>query len=273
MNSRDSQKNHIPFLIVLVVILCLPVHAYEIFIYRPYLQKKPFFEENKIHLQGELFAYLQYPCNFPSYNDLSGGEDRLNYGFQNIIFFTQSTTFLAQLVTHDDGHKRTKFDWHFSLKQLFFKNLQLIIGHDSNHDSDYQSRLGKRPFFVNRNYVGFGLPFETGNFYVEPFTWFFHHTNQKSHLDLSGNTLRQEFGLKIGLWIPEGFGLNIQVLAQTENLFSLGQAVVGDMIIRLRLAEWIELSLGGGIWGDIETTRLGNKQTFYKITWGIVIPF
>lgn len=247
--------------------------GYEIFIYRPHLKKEPFAEEKKFHLHGEIFADLLYPCDFPSYNDFSGPEDRWNFGFQCFIFFTKQTTFLAQLITHDDGHKRTKFDWHFSLRHSLFKNFVLILGHDSNHDSDYQSLINKRPFFLNRNYAGCSLPFKIGNFYVEPFTWFLYHTNQKGHLDLSGQKLRQEYGLRLGFWIPNGFSLSLQVFAQTQKHFSIGQAFIGDLIMRIRLSDWIELSWGAGIWSDIKTTPLGNKQKFHKLIWGIAIPF
>lgn len=149
----------------------------------------------------------------------------------------------------------------------------LIVGHDSNHDSDYQSLIRQKPFYLNRNYVGLSLPFKIGNLYIEPFTWFFHHANQRGHLDLSGNKLRQEYGLRVGVWIPEGFGLSLQIFSQTEKLFSLGQAFLGDLVIRIRLSDWIELSLGAGIWRDIETTRLGNKQKFFKLIWGLAIPY
>ncbi len=68
---------------------------------------------------------------------MSGSLDRWNFGFQNIVHFTPTTRFISQLVTHDDGDQRTKFDWHFSLRQTVFENLVFIIGHDSNHDSDH----------------------------------------------------------------------------------------------------------------------------------------
>lgn len=249
------------------------IFSYEIFIYRPYLKNKLAVEKNKFSLHGEFFAQLQFPSNFPSYNDQSGAEDRWNYGFQNLVFLSNKVSFLAQLVTHDDGHQRTKFDWHFSLKYSLFENFLLIIGHDSNHDSDYQSFLYGKAYFLNRNYLGCGLPFKVGDLYVEPFTRFFHHSNQRGHLDLSGNKLRQEYGLRIGYWSPEGLSLSFQILSQTEKSFSLGQAFLADLIIRIKLTEWLELSLGAGIWGDIQASRLGNKQKFHKLIWGIAIPF
>lgn len=247
--------------------------SYPIFIYRPHIEKNAFLEEKKLFLHGEFFACLLYPSTFPSYNDLLGPEDRWNFGFQNIIYLTRNTSFMAQLVTHDDGHKRTRFDWHFSLRHLAFKNLVLILGHDSNHDSDYQSIRGDKPFFLNRNYWGLGLPFVFKNIYIEPFTWFFHHSNQAGHLDQSGNKLRQEFGLRIGMWHPEGLSLHLQMFFQTEALFSVGQAFLADLICRYRISEWLELSFGAGIWKDIVTTRLGNRQKFYKFLWGLAVPF
>ena len=242
--------------------------GYEIFIYRPYKDKKPLFREKKLFIRGEFFGQLQIPSTFPSFNDYSGSEDRWNYGFRNLIFLTDSTYLTAQLVTHDDGQKRTKFDWHFSFRQLFTQNLVLIVGHDSNHDSDYKS-----PYFVNRNYIGLGLPFEQGSFYLEPFTWFFHHTNQRGHLDQSGNKLRQEYGLRIGGWLSGRTSFHLQVIAQTEKLFSLGQAFLADLIIRVKMLEWMELSLGASLYKDIGESRLGNHKKFYKFIWGIAIPF
>lgn len=262
-------------LLIFCFFLSQSSYAYEIFIYRPDIDKKPLFREKKLYLHGELFAQLQLPSTFPSYNDLSGPEDRFSFGFQNLIFLTENTSILGQLITHDDGHKRTKFDWHFSFRYMLLKNLVLIVGHDSNHDSDYQSLdpEKKKPFFTNRNYVGVGFPFEGSHFYIEPFTWFFHHTNQKGHLDLSGNKLKQEFGIRIGVRPVERVSLNFQMFFQTEELFSLGQAYWADLIVRIRLFEWVELSLGGTLWEDIVRSRLGSKREFHKFIWGIAIPF
>lgn len=261
------------FLALLCFFLCDSVYSYEIFIYRPYLEKRPLFKNNKISLHGEFFGQLQYPSTFPSYNDLSGPEDRWTFGFQNLIFLTENTSFLAQLITHDDGHKRTKFDWHFSLRHFIAENFVIIVGHDSNHDSDYQSTLNQESYFLNRNYVGFGLPIQTGDVYVEPFTWFFHHTNQRGHLDLSGKELRQEYGLRVGIWLKQKIGINFQILTQTETIFSLGQTFISDLIIRIRLLEYLEFSLGASLWKDIQKSLLGNQKKYYKLTWGVAIPF
>ena len=271
-------KKHIKIVSLFFMFSCFffsgTTYAYEIFIYRPYLDKKPISREKKIIIHGEFFGQLQAPGTFPSYNDLSGAEDRWNYGFQNIIFFTKNTYFLAQLVTHADPDRRTKFDWHFSFRHLLLKNLILIVGHDSNHDSDYMSLIDQKRFYVNRNYVGFGLPSKTGLFYIEPFAWFFlHNTKQRVHLDLSGNDMRQEYGVRIGMWYEELLGFHFQILSQSEKVFSFGQAILADLIIRVRLLDWFELSLGGGLWKDIKKTPIGNKQTFHKLIWGIAIPF
>lgn len=280
MDDRRLQKlfnyRTISLLLFLLFLLSLFFHrleAQEIFIYRPYLEKKPVFPNKTLSIHGEIFGYLQYPSTFPSYNDLSGPEDRWTYGFQNFIFVTPSTTFLAQLITHDDGGRRTKFDWHFSLRQEIMENLVVIIGHDSNHDSDYQSLFNGRAFYVNRNYLGIGLPFETNGFYLEPFTWFFHHTNQRGHLDLSGEKLKQEYGLRLGALLSPRLTINFQVIAQSEVYFAVGQAWLADLIFRYYLDDLIHLSLGVSFWKDIQASRWGNKKHFYKLIWGLAIPF
>ena len=271
-------KRYIKIVFLFFVFLCFffsdTTYAYEIFIYRPYLDKKPVSREKKITIHGEFFGQLQVPSTFPSYNDLSGEEDRWNYGFRNTIFFTENTYFLAQLVTHDDNHSRTKFDWLFSFRHLLFENLVLIICHESNHDSDHISSIDQKRFYVNRNYLGLGFPFKTGQFYIEPFFWLFlHNTKQRVHLDLSGNNMRQEYGVRIGIWLEERFGFHFQIFSQSDKVFSLGQAFLSDLIIRIKLKDWFELSLGGGLWKDIKTSPSGNKQTFHKLIWGIAIPF
>ena len=249
------------------------LHGQEIFVYRVYKEKNPLFPDNKLVLHGEFFGQLQLPSDFPSFNDLSGKDDRWTFGFRNRIFITENFSFLAQLVTHDDGSKRTKFDWHFSLRLNPLENLVLILGHDSNHDSDYQSYVDGMAYFLNRNYAGFGLPFRVGDFYIEPFTWLMIHTNQKGHLDLSGEKLLQEYGVRVGAWIQESFGISLQIVAQSESFFSIGQTFLADVIFQARLWDHLELSLGVSIWKDIQESILGYKQTFFKLNWGIVIPF
>lgn len=273
MNSKKIFL--ILFLLFFLIISFIPcqIFAQDIFIWRPDLNKKNLSEQHKIFIHGEYFVQLQSPCTFPSYNDLSGPEDRWNYGFQNRIFFTRNTSFLGQLITHDDGGRRTKFDWHFSLRHSPFENLVFIIGHDSNHDSDFQSHLNQKSFYLNRNYIGFGIPFQTEALYVEPFTWFLHHTNHKGHLDFSGEKLRQEYGIRLGLRKKKFAVANLQVLSQSEKIFSLAQTIRADLIIRIKLLDYFELSLGTSLWKDITESRLENKKYFYKFIWGIAIPF
>lgn len=273
MNFKRILRCVFVFVSSLSIFFPLFLSGQDIFIYRPDLEKKLFNNQNKISLHGEYFGQFQAPSSFPSYNDLSGPVDRWTYGFQNILFLTKTTTFLAQLVTHDDGGKRTKFDWHFSLRQVLYKNITLILGHDSNHDSDYQSQLNGRAFYLNRNYVGIGLPFKIDSFYFEPFTWFFHHTNHKGHLDYSGENLSQEWGVRAGYWYQQKAGISLQVLFQTESIFSLGQAVQAHLIIRIKLLRYLELSIGTSLWRDLKESRLGIKQKYSKFTWGIAIPF
>lgn len=272
-------KKQISIIFLLCVSFCLffsrTINAYELFIYRPHYNKKLFSEENKIYIHGEYFALRLSPSTFPSYNDLRGGEDRWNFGFRNIIFFTENTSFLVQLVTHDQGERRTKFDWHFSLRQVVSEHLVLILGHDSNHDSDYKSVLfPPKRYYVNRNYIGLGIPFEKNSIYIEPFIWFLlGNTRQLLHLDLSGPHNRQEYGLRIGAWFTEKVGLHFQILTQAGKILSLGDTLLADLIIRVKLSNWLELSLGGGIWQDLKTSPGGNKKSFHKLTWGIAIPF
>jgi hypothetical protein len=269
---------NIPLLVIVLIVLfgvsaIDTAYGYEIFIYRPYKEKKPLFPDNKLTIHGEFYGQLQLPSDFPSYNDLSGDDDRWMYGFRNRIFFTENFWFLAQLVTHDDGSKRTKFDWHFSLRLAPLENLVLILGHDSNHDSDYQSIIDGYAYYLNRNYIGFGLPFQVGDFYFEPFTWLLYHTNQMGHLDLSGDKVLQEYGMRIGAWMHEKIGMSLQIVAQSESFFSIGQTFLADLIFRVKLLDYLELSFGGSIWKDIQESRRGNKQTFFKLHWGVAIPF
>lgn len=260
---------------VLIFILLLPgiLTAQPLFIYRPQQQIKPLWETGRLDPRGEFFACLLFPANFPSFNDLSGSEDRWNLGFQNFLDLTSSTCLLAQLITHDDGHNRTKFDWHFSLRQEIGRYFFLLVGHDSNHDSDHQSFLNGRPYYLNRNYVGFGLIFASDLILFEPFTWFFHHTNQRSHLDFSGEKLKQEYGLRLGISLTRELTLSFQAIFQTDVLFARGQSLLTDFILRLQLARWLEISGGAGFWKDISISRLSNQQSFYKIIWGMAIPF
>jgi len=260
---------------LLAFLLWLPpvLSGSEIFIYRRFDPQENLFDLKKVRLHGELFGQLLAPSTFPSYNDLSGSEDRWNYGFHNYLLITRSTTLHAQLNTHDDHGERTKFDWHFSLRQQVFTNLALDIGHDSDHDSDHSSTLLGRPYYTNRNYFGIYLPWSGEAFMIEPFLRLFHHSNERVHLDLSGEKLKQELGLRVGAAFGKAASLSIQVTGQSSAAFGRSETWLADLIFRVRLAEWFEVTLGGGFWSDIITSPLGNKQTFYKLTWGIAIPF
>lgn len=274
MNSRI---NRLPIGIMLFLLLMGEsagrLSGYEMFIYRRPAKKENAFRDNKIILHGEFFGQLLYPCSFPSYNDLSGPEDRWNFGFHNLVFFTPSTVFHAQLITHDQGGRRTKFDWHFSLHQDVGRHLTLSLGHDSDHDSDYTSVLNGKPFYNNRNYFDIGLPFGGQNYVVEPFIRFFHHTNQRAQLDLSGEKLKQEYGIRFGAALSPQVTLSFQWTEQSSRLFHRGEAWLADLTVRFGLAPWLEVLMGWGTWKDLKTSSLGNKQSFSKFTWGIAIPF
>lgn len=249
------------------------VSAYQIFIFRPASLEASSVLPGGISVHGEFFGWRLEPSTFPSYNDHSGPIDRWNFGFQNRVRLSPSTVIFAQLLTHDDGERRTKFDWHFHLRQHIIDNFVVIIGHDSDHDSDYLSRLNGKPFFTNRNYIGVGFPVEGESYYLEPFTWFFHHTNQRTHLDLSGEIIKQEFGIRFGAVFHDILSLHIQIFTQTDTLFDIGRAWIGDAIFRVAVAPWLELSVGAGIWKDIVESPGGTQQSFHKLHWGIAIPF
>ncbi|MFZ2053210.1 MAG: hypothetical protein WAU81_03335 [Candidatus Aminicenantales bacterium] len=259
----------------LAALLFLPavLPGHELFIYRRYDPKDNLLAQKKITMHGELFGQLLYPSSYPSYNDLSGEEDRWNFGFHDYFFITPGTAFHAQLVTHDKDGERTKFDWHFSLRQRLFDILALDIGHDSDHDSDHTSYLNGKPYYTNRNYVGIHLGWTGESFLVEPFLRFFHSTNQRAYLDLSGEKLAQEYGLRVGVSFGAVGSLSLQVLGQSSTICGRIETGLADLILRFRLEDWLEATVGGGIWADARTSPLGNKQTFSKLVWGIAIPF
>jgi hypothetical protein len=273
MNSRKSIFRVLVSLALVVLPSVREARAIELFIHRPGLGEKYLAKEKKLILRGELFFFRLAPSTFPSYNDQSGIEDKWNFGFQDVFAITRTTTVTAQLVTHDDGRQRTKFDWHFHLRQYVLPHLVFFIGHDSDHDSDHVSTLRGKPYFTNRNYIGVTLPWEGRHFFVEPFTHFFHNTNQRSHLDLSGETLKQEYGLRAGVWTDEGLSAHLQAFFQTDKVFSLGQAFFGELLLRMRAAKWLELTLGGSLWTDIGTSVSGAKKSYAKLIWGISFPF
>ena len=276
MNSRKASK---PIGIVVFGVAALLLAgaaraaAYELFIYRQLDRKEAVSLTGRLTLRGEFFGQLQSPSTFPSYNDLTGPEDRWNMGFQDYVLITPTTTLLAQLVTHDRGGERTKFDWHFSLRQELARNLVLILGHDSDHDADHASYLSGKRFYTNRNYIGVGAPFGDRGYTVEPFLRFFHHTNQPTHLDLTGEKLKQEYGLRLGALLAPAVTLSLQAVIQSGAVFGRAEAWLADLILRLRLTGWLEGTLGAGIWQDWGPSPGGQKKTFTKLVWGIAVPF
>ena len=257
----------------ILLVLGVPLRGYELYLFRRFESKDSLTSSGKVVMRGELFGQIQSPSTFPSYNDLSGEDDRWNFGFHNYFLITPGTLFHAQLVTHDDGRNRTKFDWHFSLRQDLFRGLTLEVGHDSDHDSDHLSLLRGKPFYTNRNYVGLAFPFPGRDFVIEPFIRLFHHTNQRAHLDLTGEKLEQEVGLRLGGAFSRYAALSLQVIWQSARVFRPGETALADLILRFRVAPWLELAMGGSYWGDRLASPLGNKQSFYKLVWGIAIPF
>ena len=229
----------------LAVLLWLPpvLSGYEIFIYRRFDPRDNLLNQKKIIMHGELYGQLLSPSTFPSYNDLSGEEDRWNFGFHDYLLLSPSTILHAQLITHDSHGERTKFDWHFSLRQQVVRNLALDLGHDSDHDSDHSSTLLSKPYYSNRNYFGIYLPLAGETFVVEPFLRFFHHTNQRVHLDLSGAKLGQELGLRIGASLGEAASLGFQVIAQSSRTFGRSEDLLADIIIRVRVSVWLEATM------------------------------
>ena len=276
MSSRNYLKSiGILWIGGLLLTLVLPstLSGYEVFIYRRFDPRENLLERKKLIVHGELFGQLLSPSTFPSYNDLSGEEDRWNFGFHDYFLITPTTLLHAQLVTHDKGGERTKFDWHFSLRQQVVRGLTLELGHDSDHDSDHTSRLAGRPYYTNRNYLGIDAPWEGEGFVVEPFFRLFHHTNQRPYLDFSGEKLKQEIGLRVGAALGPTVSLSLQVIGQSSRVFGGNEVWLGDLVFRIRLADWLEATLGAGIWSDLLTSPLGNKQTFYKLLWGMAVPF
>ena len=90
---------------------------------------------------------------------------------------------------------------------------------------------------------------------------------------MSGEEVKQEFGLRLGYWFENGIGIHSQIFTQTEDLFALGQTYLATLFIRVRIFKSLEISLGSSIWKDTQESSLGNKDMFYKFMWGIAIPF
>lgn len=263
------------FLVMLAGLLSAPAAlcGHERFIYRRSDPKENLLAQKRITMHGELFGQLLFPSSYPSYNDLSGEEDRWNFGFHDHFFITSTTAFHAQLVTHDKDGERTKFDWHFSIRQRLVGPLALDVGHDSDHDSDRTSYLNGKPYYTNRNYIGIHLAFTRESFLIEPFARFFHNTNQRAYLDLSGEKLAQEYGLRVGISFGRAGTLSLQLLGRSSKVFGRIESGLADLVLRFRLTDWLEATVGGGILADAQRSPLGNKRTFRKLAWGIAIPF
>jgi hypothetical protein len=261
------------FVVTAVLIAGGQLLGYELFLYRLPNKSEAASRNHRITLHGEFFGQLQAPSTFPSYNDLTGPADRWTMGFHNYLLITPTTRFHAQLVTHDRGGERTKFDWHFSLRQELGPHLALELGHDSDHDSDHTSYLRGRPYYTNRNYVGLGAPFGGPRYLMEPVLRFFHHTNQRTYLDLTGEKLKQEYGLRLGASLSREATLSFQTIVQADAVFGHGETWLADIILRFRLAGWLEATAGGSLWKDRGLSPAGRKQTFSKLFWGVAIPF
>jgi hypothetical protein len=77
----------------------------------------------------------------------------------------------------------------------------------------------------------------------------------------------------MGAWWEDRLGLSLQFIGQSEVFFSLGQAFLVDLLLRVKLSDYLELSLGASVWKDLQESRLGNNQKFHKIIWGVAVPF
>ncbi len=77
----------------------------------------------------------------------------------------------------------------------------------------------------------------------------------------------------MGAALGQTVSLSLQVIGQSSRVFGGNEVWLGDLFFRIRLADWLEATLGAGIWSDLLTSPLGNKQTFYKMTWGMAVPF
>ncbi|MBN2409086.1 MAG: hypothetical protein JXE07_05060 [Candidatus Aminicenantes bacterium] len=274
-SEKRKRTTGAALLLGLAGVLWLPsiLPGHELFIYRRYDPQENLLSEKRITMHGELFGELLYPSSYPSYNDLSGEADRWNFGFHDRFFITPTTAFHAQLVTHDKDGERTKFDWHFSVRQRLAGPLALDIGHDSDHDSDHTSTLNGKSYYTNRNYIGVHLGWSRESFLIEPFLRFFHNTNQRVHLDLSGEKAAQEYGLRVGASFGAVGSLSLQVLGRSGAVFGRIDSGLGELVLRFRLEDWLELTVGGGIWADAQRSPRGQKQTFSKLVWGIAILF
>jgi len=259
-------------------LLLLPLAArlagYEMFVFRRYDRKEAFSLTGRVRLQGDLFAQVQAPSSFPSYNDHSGPADRWTIGFQEQLVITPTTFLVGQLVAHNRGPEFTKFDWHFSLRQEVMSNLVVLFGHDSDHDADHESLLDGKHYFTNRNYFGVEVPVTGADLLVEPFLRFFlGSTRQPTRLDLTGDEISQESGVRLGARFGPSVTLSAQALVQSSAVFNLAQAWLAEVIVRFRLTGWLEATVGGTVWQDWGEDTAGVKQTFSRLSWGLAVPF
>ena len=96
-----KHKRGYPAFLLIIILLFLSIEkvsAQEIYICRPLLEKDSIFMNKKVTVHGDYFGYLIFPGNFPSHNDLSGEEDRFNFGFQNILFLGKNTRLLVRFL-------------------------------------------------------------------------------------------------------------------------------------------------------------------------------
>jgi hypothetical protein len=244
--------------------------GYEVFIYRRFDPRENLFDQKRITLHGELFGQLLSPSTFPSYNDLSGEEDRWNFGFHNYLLISPSTVLHTQLLTHDMGGERTKFDWHFSVRQQLIRSLASIWGMIRPRFGPHQHLRG-RPYYSTAITSG-SMCLEAGSLLSSTL-----HPILPSHEPDSILTLGRETPSELrpaGRHVPRGVvGFSFQLLPSPAVPSAGSEVWLGDLILRARLAGWLETTLGGGVWSDLIRSPLGNKQTFYKLIWGIAIPF
>ncbi len=90
---------------------------------------------------------------------------------------------------------------------------------------------------------------------------------------MSGENVKQEYGIRMGYWFENGLSLHGQILAQTDKMLAAGNTYMATVFMRIRIIKFLELSLGASLWKDTRESLLGNKDKFYKLMWGIVIPF
>ena len=48
---------------------------------------------------------------------------------------------------------------------------------------------------------------------------------------------------------------------------------MADVILRFRLTDWLDATVGGGVWQDWETDTGGPEADILELIWGIAVPF